>query len=60
MCVLRYSRKKKACLDYENKEFKNWQNWDLSMVLLKKLRFSIFLFFGKIGQEKVFDDVLDR
>ena len=47
MCVLRYSRKKKACLDYENKEFKNWQNWDLSMVLLKKLRFFNLPFFWK-------------
>ena len=57
--------RKKAFLDYKSKELiKQIENFFFqkgqSMDLVKKLKiFHVFLF-GKIGQENVFDDVLNR
>ena len=63
--LLRYSRTKKAFLTYNNKNFKNSKNWHFSKGVnawfwSKNGHFSNFFFFGTIGQENVFYDILDR
>ena len=57
--------RKNAFLSYKNKKFKKAKNWHFSKVvnpwvLSKNGRFSKFVFLGKIGQEHVFYDILDR
>ena len=57
--------RKKAFLGYKNKKFKKSKNWHFSKRLThglgpKKAIFLHFLFLGIIGQENVFDDILQR
>ena len=63
-CLLRYSRTKKAFLGYKKKKFKQSKNWHFSKGVnpwfcSKDGHFSNFFFFGKIGQENVFYDILE-
>ena len=56
---------KKAFLDYKKKEVKKVKNWDLSkggqsIVLVKSLKIFHLFIFGKIREESVFDDILER
>ena len=56
---------KKAFLSYKNNKVKKWKNWDFSKGVnpcfgSKNGHFSNFLFFGNIGQENVFYDILER
>ena len=65
--------RKNAFLDYKNIKLKKWKNWDFSYrknwdffkgvsqwFLSKKWQFSHLFILGKIGQEKVFYDILDK
>ena len=59
MC-LRIFFNKKAFLDYENIDEKI-RKFDIFGIFGQKFKtFFRFLFFGKDGQENVFDDVLER
>ena len=63
--VLRYSRTKNAFLGYKNKKFIISKNWPFSKgvnpwFLSKNGHFSNFFFFGNLGQENVFYDILER
>ena len=59
MC-LRIFFNKKAFLDYENIDEKI-RKFDIFGIFGQKFKkFFMFLFFGKDGQENVFDDVLER
>ena len=54
-----------AFLGYKNKKFKNSKNWHFSKGVnqwfwSKNGHFSNFFFFGNIGQENVFYDILER
>ena len=57
---------KNAFLRYKNKKLKKSKNWDFSKGVnpwfcYKNVHFSIFFFFfGKLGQENVFYDFLER
>ena len=53
---------KNAFLGYKNKKFKKSKNWDLSkgsMVLVQNWPLVRFFIWGNIGQENVFDDILE-
>ena len=56
---------KNACLGYKNKMFRNSKNWDFSKGVSpwfwsKIGHFCMFFFFvGILGQENVFDDILE-
>ena len=57
--------RKNDFLAYKSKKFKKSKNWDYSQGLnrwfwSKNGHFSIFFFFGNIGQENVFNDILER
>ena len=57
--------RKNAFLSYKNKKFKKSKNSHFSKrvnpwFLSKNCHFSNFLFFGNIGQENVFYDILER
>ena len=57
--------RKNAFLSYKKKKFKKAKNWHFSKgvnpwVWSKNGRFSKFVFLGKIGQENVFYDILER
>ena len=54
-----------ASLGYKNKKFKKSKNWHFSKGVnpwfwSKNAHFSNFFFFGNIGQETVFYDILER
>ena len=56
---------KNVLLDYNNIKLKKWKNWDFSKgvspwFLSKKWQFFLFFILGKMGQEKVFYDILDK
>ena len=56
---------KNAFLGYKNKKFKKWKNWHFSKGVKpwfwsKNGHFSNFFFLGNIGQENVFNDILER
>ena len=56
---------KNAFLGYKNKKFKKSKNWDFCKGVnpwfwSKNGHFSTFFFFGNIGQEDVFYDILER
>ena len=55
---------KNAFLGYKNKKFKKSKNWHFSKGVnpwfwSKNGHFSNFFFLGNIGQENVFDDILE-
>ena len=57
--------RKNAFLDYKNNKFKKLKNWDFCeggnpWFWCKIGHFSIFYFWGIIGQENVFYDILER
>ena len=65
--------RKNAFLDYKNIKLKKWKNWDFSnrktwdffkgvspWFLSKKWQFFHLFILGKIGQEKVFNDILAK
>ena len=57
--------RKNTFLTYKSKKFIKSKNWDYSQGLnrwfwSKNGHFSIFFFFGNIGQENVFNDILER
>ena len=57
--------RKNAFLSYKNKKFKKSKNWHFSKGVntwfwSKNGHFSNFFFLGKIGQENVFYDILER
>ena len=57
--------RKKAFLGYKNKSFKKSKNWFFSKGVnlrfwSKNGHFSNFFFLGKIGQENVFYDIVER
>ena len=57
--------RKNVFLRYKNKKFKKWKNCPFfkrgkSMVLVKNWPFFLFFFKGKIGQENVFYDIVER
>ena len=57
--------RKNVFLGYKNKEFKNSKNWNFSKGVnpwfwSKNGHFSNFFFYGNIGQENVFYDILER
>ena len=52
--------RKNAFLGYKNNKFKKSKNWDFSMVLVKNWPFSHRFTLGNIGQENVFNDILER
>ena len=57
--------RKNAFLGYKNKKSKKAQNWHFSQGVnpwfwSKNGHFSNFFFFGNIGQENVFYDILER
>ena len=58
-----FLERKQAFLNYKNKELNNLKTWDFLQVHgLGKKKFKIFLvfLFTRIGQENVFDDILER
>ena len=64
-CVLRYLRPKNAFLGFKNKKFKKSKNCYFSKGVnpwfwSKNDHFCNFFLLGKIGQENVFDDILER
>ena len=57
--------RKQSFLNYKDKELKKSKNLDFSKGVSpwfwsKNQKFTIFLFFCKMGQENVFDDILER
>ena len=57
--------RRNAFLVYKNKKFKKWKYWHFSKGVnswfwSKNGHFSNFFFFGNIGQENVFNDILKR
>ena len=55
---------KNAFLGYKNKKFKKSKNWNFFKIInpwfwSKNGHFSNFFFLGNIGQENVFDDILE-
>ena len=63
--VLWYSRTKKSFVDNNNNKLKKSKNWHFSKGInpwfcTKIGHFSIFFFFGNIGQENVFYDILEQ
>ena len=57
--------RKNAFQNYENKKFKKSKNWHLSKrvnpwFLPKNRYFAIFFLIGNIGQENVFNNILER
>ena len=65
MSFIIYLHRENAFLSYKNKTFKKSKNWHFSKgvnsyFLSKNGHFSNFFFLGKIGQENVFDDILER
>ena len=57
--------REKAFLGFKNKKFKQTKNWPFSKGVnlrfwSKNGHFSNFFFLGKIGQENVFYDILER
>ena len=58
--------RKKAFLDYKKEKVKKVENWDFSKgdspcrFLLKNLKIFHLFIFGKIREESVFDDILER
>ena len=60
-----FLERKNAFLGYENNKFKKSKNWHFSKMVnpwfwSKNCNFSNFFFLGNIGQENVFDDILER
>ena len=58
-------KRKNAFLGYKNKKFKKSKNWHFSKGVIpwfwsKNGHFSKFLFLGKLGQENVFYNILER
>ena len=58
-------KRKTALLGYKNKKFKKSKNWHFSKGVnpwfwSKNGHFSNFFFFGNIGQENVFYDIVER
>ena len=56
---------KNAFLGYKNKQFKMSKNWPFSKGVNpwfwpKEGHYSNFFFFANIGQENIFDDILER
>ena len=56
---------KNAFLGYKNKKFKKSKNWQFTKGVSpwfwsKNGHFSHFFFLGNIGQENLFDDILER
>ena len=56
---------KNAFLGYKNRKSKNSQNWHFSQGVKpwfwsKNGHFCNFFFLGNVGQENVFDDILER
>ena len=62
-CLLRYSRTKRAFLDYKNKKFKKARNWHcprrLTHGLVQKWPFFQLFFLFNIGLENVFYGILE-
>ena len=57
--------RKKAFLDYKKEKVKKVENWDFSKgdspwFLVKNLKFFHLFIFGKMREENVFDDILER
>ena len=57
--------RKNACLGYKNKKLKKSKNWHFSKEVnpwfwSKNGHFFNFFFLAKIGQENVFNDILER
>ena len=52
--------RKNALVGYKNKKLKKSKNWHFPMVLVQKWPFFHFFFSANIGQENVFDDILDQ
>ena len=56
--------RKTAFLGYKNNKFKKWKSWDFCNVVnpwfWSKTAIVQTFFLGNIGQEYVFDDILER
>ena len=52
--------RKNAFLDYKDKESNKWKSWDFSWLWSKHSKIFHLLLLRKIGQENVFDDILER
>ena len=53
--------RKKTFLDYKNQKVKTVENWDFSKVHgVGQIKFFHLFNFGKISQQNVFDDILER
>ena len=52
--------RKNVFLAYKNKTFIKSKNWHFPMVLVQKWPFVQIFFFGNIGQENVFHNILER
>ena len=64
-----FYNEKRAFLDYKRKKFKKAKNWLFSKAMVffpnpwfwfRNGHFSYFFFLGNIGQENVFNDILER
>ena len=52
--------RKKAFLDYKKEKVKKLKNWNFSMVLVKNLNIFHHFIFGKIREENVFNNIVER
>ena len=52
--------RKQSFLNYKDKELKKSKKGVSPWFWSKNQKFTIFLFFCKMGQENVFDDILER
>ena len=52
--------RKKVFLDYKKEKVKKVKNWNFSVVLVKNLKIFHVFIFGKMREENVFDDILER
>ena len=65
MSLTIFQKGKKAFLDYKKQKVKKVKNWDFSKgdspwFLVKYLKIFYLFIFGKIREENVFDDILER
>ena len=65
MCLTIFLQRKKAFLDYKKEKVKKVENWDFSKgdspwFLVKNLKIFHLFIFGKMREENVFDDILER
>ena len=63
--LLRYSKRKKTFLGYQNKKFKKWKYWHFSKGVnpwfsSKNGHFGNLFILGNVGQENVFYNILER